>query len=478
MKIILTPSNGKLAIIVDTVNGEIVREIDIPKEMGEGKNRPYGITKDNNGNWYISNWDRIGCFDSDFNLKYVINGLPENIHQIQYDEPSEELWVCATSIDSLLAIDLKDISIRRFCLITNSWVSLDSPGSDTQHFSSLCWNGSYLRVLSHKFGLEISALMTYDRGMSPRGIWRGGWESHSICEFNGYNYIIGSRDGAILGTNSMHLPIGDKSFYNAERDCSYDKGEINKHYARGMCINNRGIAVTSVFDFGNPDTRSAGAANLHIFNIPDLEKIKEINISDVGNIQDIQIYSEEEISTASDITVYQPVINKLNELITPILNGENFDSDDRMPYDANRGKPDFNRLSNLSTHLIDVAVQKNVKRLTKGIEKEAEQILNTILPQTWQRSGGFWYPEENGFMDWHTNCEAPGHRLYFVWCKEGGKSRFLTSENGKDIYEKMEPQGWSINIFYAGDKRNPFWHAVDSGGTDRISFGFKLRNIQ
>ncbi len=157
MQVILTPTNGKLALIVDALTGKIIREIDIPdglKNKDGVRNRPYGITKDAVGNWYISNWNKIGVFDADFNFKYAIDNLPENIHQIHYDEASEELWVCATSIDSLIVINLKAGFMRRFCLKTNSWVDLDAPGSDTQHFSSVHWYGSYLYVLAHKKGLE------------------------------------------------------------------------------------------------------------------------------------------------------------------------------------------------------------------------------------------------------------------------------------------------------------------------------------
>ena len=78
-------------------------------------------------------------------------------------------------------------------------------------------------------------------------------------------------------------------------------------------------------------------------------------------------------------------------------------------------------------------------------------------------------------MDWHSNYEVPGYRIYFIWCSEGGKSRFLTSDDGKTVNIKLEPAGWSINMFKIGDKMNPYWHAVDSGGVDRISFGFKSR---
>lgn len=464
MKIICTPSNGKLALIIDMKIGEIVREIEIPKEMQGEKNRPYGITKDSAGNWYISNWNKIGCFDGDFNFLYVMAGLPENIHQIQYDAASEELWVCATSIDSLLAINLKDKSARRFCLITNKWVALDAPGSDTQHFSSLRWHGSYLYVLAHKFGREKSTMHTFNRAMEPLGIWQAGLEAHSICEFNGHNYIVDSRGGAILGNNGICLPVNDPELY----------GQSNKRYARGMCINDRGGAVVAEFDFGHLSTRAYGDAHFHMFNVGDHDHVSATHIKGVGNIQDIQIFSEDSVRIPEHGDFYKTVIDALNPLVAPILAGEYFDDDDRMPYDPARRKPNLSyRLSILSQAPIDFAAQKNLRRLTKGIEIKAEEALNALLPQIWQRSGGFLYPAKNGFMDWHTNCETPGWRIYFVW-SDGG-SHFLTSEDGVRHKIKSECVGWTINIFYAGDKSRPFWHAVDSNGVNRISFGFKMR---
>ena len=476
MQVILTPTNGKLALIVDTLTGKTVREIEIPPELDGERNRPYGITKDTSGNWYVSNWNRIGVFDSEFKFQYAIGNLPENIHQIHYDEASEELWVCATSIDSLLSINLKGGFIRRFCLVTNKWISLDAPGSDTQHFSSIRWVGSYLYVLAHKFGKENSCLSTFDRALTPLGKWQAGWESHSICSFNGQTFILDSVGGRILGTNGFGLPLGDVSMFNAKRNENYDKGHTHSKYARGMAINKRGVGVISVFDFGNASTRSTGNATLGIFNVPDKELLKEIKLENVGNIQDVQIYDEPELIIFGDMAKYKPVTDELNKLIQPILENKYFDSDDRMPYDPNRQKPNFEtRFTTLIQNPIDYAAQKNLKRLTKGIEAEAERLLNKLLPQTWQRSGGFWYPAVNGYMDWHSNCEVPGPRIYFVWCAEGYKSRFLYSEDGRTISWKNEPAGWSINAFNIGDKSAPYWHAVDSGGTDRISFGFKTR---
>lgn len=475
MQVILTPTNGKLACIVETTTGEIIREIDIPPQLDGEKNRPYGITKDNSGNWYISNWNRIGVFDSDFNFKFVISDLPENIHQIFYDEASEELWVCATSIDSLLAINLKRGLIRRFCLISNKWVAIDATGQDTQHFSSVHWYGSSLYILAHKFGKENSCLLTFDRSMVLTNRWTSGWEAHSICKFNGNIFIVDSYGGKILATNGYCMLLGDQ--YNGNRNENYNNGGVENKYARGMAIGKFGIAVTSMFDFGNASTRTTGDATLISFNVPDRYVVNRVVVKNVGNIQDIQIYSESELIIHEDISIYQTVIDELDKLIKPILNNEYFNNDDRMPYDPARPNLNFeSRFQSLISEPIDYAVQKNLKRLTKGIEEKAETILNSILPQKWQRSGGFWYPAINGFMDWHSNCEVPGPRIYFVWCAEANKSRFLFSEDGKTVSYKSEPVGWSINAFNIGDKSAPYWHAVDSGGTDRISFGFKTTN--
>ena len=488
MQVILRPSNGKLACIVDTNTGEILREIDIPdglmrdtelspNKYGGAKNRPYGITKDGQGNWYISNWDRIGVFDEDFNFKFTINNLPENIHQIHYDIPSEELWVCATSLDSLLSINLAGGFIRRFCLKTNKWVELDEPGSDTEHFSSVHWYGSTLYVLAHKKGLENSCLLTYDRAMNLMGAWRAGWEGHSICYFNQHIYIVDSKGGRILGTNGTGIPLGDG--FDGVRNENYFQGEVSYKYARGMAINERGVAVTCAFDFGNDITRSNGDAVLMNYNISDRQLLWQTTVKGVGNVQDIQIYKNPYPTIYGDIGVYQPVIDKLNSLIPAILNGNCLNSDDetdRMPYDADRKTPDFEkRFKAITENPMDYAAQKNLKRLMDGIESEAEKLLNKISPETWKRSGGFWYPAKNGFMDWHSNHEVPGPRIYFVWCAEANKSRFLFSEDGKTVSSKIEPAGWSMNSFNIGDKSNQYWHAVDSGGTNRISFGFKTR---
>ena len=486
MKLICSPTYGPLAIIVDVATGSIVREIAIPQELHRVRNRPYGITRDNNGRWYISNWDKIGCFDSDFKLQFVISGLPENIHQIQYDKLSGELWVVATSVDSLFAIDIDKQVVRRFCLISDTWKELSAPGSDTQHFSSLRWHGATLYVLAHKFGIEPSCLTIYNREMARLGQWSIGHEAHSICEHNGQIFILDSRGGAILGNRGFKLATGGMPD-NSPAVSHHSAGSAlianyvlteKPTYTRGMTITPQGFAAAAIFDFGKREKRATGDAYLRIFDIQKGERVKEIKLPGVGNIQDIQLYEQPLVHVPSDIMFYNPVVKALDGLVPEILAGNMNDPEMRIPYDANRQAPNFAQTLSEFVHIsIDFSVLNNLRKITMDIEKPAETILNQILQGDWERSGGFWYPAAGGWMDWHTNYERPGPRIYLVWCAEGGKSRFLYSPDfGRSIVEKIEPAGWSVNVFMIGNERAPFWHAVDSGGTDRISFGFKPKS--
>ena len=484
MRLICSPTYGPLAIIVDIATGEIVQEIAIPDELQTVRNRPYGITRDNYGRWYISNWDKIGCFDANFNLQYVISGLPENIHQIQYDNLSDELWVVATSVDSLFVINPEKQIVRRFCLVSDTWKDLSEPGSDTQHFSSIRWHGSRFYVLAHKFGVENSTITIYNRAMDRLGQWSVGREAHSICEYNGQIFILDSRGGAILGNRGVNIPVGGMFYANTEEQAGstgsalitqYNGSQEKPSYTRGMTITPQGFATVAVFDFGRMETRSTGDAYLRVFDVQKGTRVKELILKGVGNIQDIQLYDQPLVHVPSDIGFYKPVIEELDKLIPDIL-AEKFNGTDiRIPYEAERATPDFAKTLPRFTEIpIDFSVLNNMHRLEKDIEKPAEKMLNQLVQGDWERSGGFWYPAVNGWMDWHTNFERPGPRIYLVWCAEGGKSRFIYSpDGGKSVIEKVEPAGWSVNTFMIGGERNPLWHAVNSGGTDRISFGFK-----
>ena len=486
MRVLVTSSHGPLAIIVDIATGQIVHEIPIPKEMHGARNRPFGITRDGNGLWYIASNAQIACLNTDFSLNYLMSGLPENIHQICFDHLSGELWVAATSVDSLLAINTQERTARRFNLVSDTWEELDAPGSDTQHFSSVRWYGSRLYVLAHKFGVELSQLTIYDRGMQRLGQWSIGREAHSICEYNGQIFILDSRGGMILGNRGKSIPVGEAYFYNPERKPATAGAAIldryqdaQRHYSRGMAITPQGFAVVATFDFGRIETRDSGDVYLRVFDVASGERKKEIVLKGVGNIQDIHLYDQPLVNVPSDIAFYRPVIKELTLMIPEILDDKMNDPEIKIPYDENRAAPNFAAtLPHLVEVPIDFAVRSNKKAVIKGVEENAQNVLNSILPGDWERSGGFWYPAASGWMDWHTNFEVPGPRIYLVWCAEGGKSRFIYSpDGGRTIVEKMEPPGWSCNVFMIGNERHLFWHAVDSGGTDRISFGFKPKSF-
>jgi hypothetical protein len=183
------------------------------------------------------------------------------------------LWVAATSIDSLLAITLADKSIRRFCLITDSWVDLDAPGKDTQHFNSLCWLDNRLYVLAHKLGQGSSLLRSYDRNMKRSLVWTGGREAHNICPFDGQMLVLDSRGGRILGTRGLEISVCESNLY-----------------ARGMVIQGS-MAVVAVFRFGARDTRTEGDAILKLVDLAQGSVVKEILLEKAGNIQDIQLWN-------------------------------------------------------------------------------------------------------------------------------------------------------------------------------------------
>ncbi len=77
-----------------------------------------------------------------------------------------------------------------------------------------------------------------------------------------------------------------------------------------------------------------------------------------------------------------------------------------------------------------------------------------------------WYPP-GGWMDWHTNSNNPGKRLYVSW-SETGKSgmRWLNKKN--IVVEDPDKPGWNIRIF-----NTPEWHMVYADCW-RFSIGWKL----
>ena len=80
-------------------------------------------------------------------------------------------------------------------------------------------------------------------------------------------------------------------------------------------------------------------------------------------------------------------------------------------------------------------------------------------------SGRMIYPP-GGYMDWHTNGDWPGRRMYAAW-SENGQSGMLWFQDGKTIIDWDKP-GWNIRTFIC-----PTWHAVFSKCW-RVSVGWQL----
>ncbi len=245
----------------------------MPSEVMQPRNRPFGISCDAAGDWFIANNTAIARLGADLEFKSLFPNLPENIHQLHHDAVTGLLWVMATSIDSLLCIDTGSGEIRRFCLLTDQWIARDAPGADTQHFNSIRWYADRCYVVAHKFGRSSALVRTYDRNMRRISLWQAGKESHGALEYNGQLLTLDSRGGNILGSGGLSVAVCEPH-----------------HYARGMVITGNHVAIVAVFDFGSQETRAIGDATLRAFDLRSGERITEVVLPGVGNIQDIQLW--------------------------------------------------------------------------------------------------------------------------------------------------------------------------------------------
>lgn len=271
MEVICTPSNGSLAMLVDMDAGKIVREVPMPQEMRHLKNRPFGISRDTKGRWYIANDNIIAYLTADLVSTYMHKGLFGDIHQIAYDHITRKLWVVATSIDSLLAIDTDDHTVHRFCLLTDQWVPLNAPGKDTHHFNSITWYEDRFYIVAHRFGQGSAFVRTYDRRMRRTSLWQAGIAAHNVMEYNGQLVLLDSQGGRIVGSQGLDIKVCEP-----------------EQYTRGMVISPDGIVIVAVFKFGNRDTRTSGNAYLRAFELASGKQIQEVLLPDTGNIQDMQ----------------------------------------------------------------------------------------------------------------------------------------------------------------------------------------------
>lgn len=91
-------------------------------------------------------------------------------------------------------------------------------------------------------------------------------------------------------------------------------------------------------------------------------------------------------------------------------------------------------------------------------------------------SGCFLYPGEEespAWMDWHTNSDSPGWRLYANHAPAAKKSGFCYAGTDERVIDQPDQLGWNFRLFYAKPEYDPFWHCVYAR-QPRISIGFNL----
>jgi hypothetical protein len=106
-----------------------------------------------------------------------------------------------------------------------------------------------------------------------------------------------------------------------------------------------------------------------------------------------------------------------------------------------------------------------------GITKLIGHILGNRVKQ-FGLSGRTWYPENGGYMGWHTNSNNKGYRLYCSYVRQPDISFFRYRHPlTKEIITSWDKSGWNFRLFRIDD--NLLWHSVYSE-TDRLSIGYAL----
>ena len=127
---------------------------------------------------------------------------------------------------------------------------------------------------------------------------------------------------------------------------------------------------------------------------------------------------------------------------------------------------------------IDGNIHPSLKRVNKIIDNKIVNIMSKdINHYNLYRSSGFHhykkYKNCNGYMGWHTNCNNPKDRYYFVYNTDENSSFMRYIDMNGNMITKQEPKGWSINYFSITDCNNPLWHCVYTN-THRFSFGVSI----
>lgn len=82
------------------------------------------------------------------------------------------------------------------------------------------------------------------------------------------------------------------------------------------------------------------------------------------------------------------------------------------------------------------------------------------------------YPP-GGYLQWHTDSDNPGVRVYFTFtAKEGSFFRYF--QDG-EVMTLMDKVGWNVRIFHV-NPAHLFWHCVYAAST-RYTFGFNCKEV-
>jgi len=89
-------------------------------------------------------------------------------------------------------------------------------------------------------------------------------------------------------------------------------------------------------------------------------------------------------------------------------------------------------------------------------------------------SGNKLYPP-GGYLQWHTNSNDIGIRVYCVYATGNGCwFRYINKQ--KEMVTLQDLQGWNIRAFPI-TRKAPLWHCVYAG-SERYSFGFNCKELK
>jgi hypothetical protein len=94
-------------------------------------------------------------------------------------------------------------------------------------------------------------------------------------------------------------------------------------------------------------------------------------------------------------------------------------------------------------------------------------------------SGCYLYPGSEAkpvAMDWHTNSNTDGWRLYVTHAPEANKSGFCYADTDGEVIDQPDTAGWNFRLFLVKPEYSPFWHCVYAK-QPRLSIGFNLGTL-